>query len=63
MAVPLNNQERLSFEEIKNLLRELDLSAKLTYILRGGFPIPCCGGYLSVDDGGLIHFVEKEEEE
>lgn len=42
-------------------LRELYLFAKLIYIVRGGFPISCLGGFLSVDEGGFIQFVEKEE--
>mgnify|MGYP001761900220 CR=1 FL=1 len=59
VSVPLKKKAAVPFETIKNFLKELQLSAKLIYIIRVGFPIP--GGLLSVDNGGFIHFVEKEE--
>ena len=49
-------------ELISDILGELSLSAKRIYVVPGGSPIsiPDLNGVVSVDDDGLIHFVEKE---
>ena len=60
--VVLTNQQ-IGFTEslLEELLIQLSLSAKLNYIVPGGFPIPFLGGYISVTDGRIINFVEDGE--
>lgn len=41
---------------LASVLKGMSLSAKVTVIVRGGYPIPCGGKMLSVDDSGQIHF-------
>jgi hypothetical protein len=58
LAIPPQSSP-FSFEQLKHLLKELSLSAKVTFVVRGGFAIPCADGRFSVDESGLIHLVEK----
>jgi len=45
VTFPLSNkEEKLSFEEIENLLKELGLSGKVICIGRGSAPVPCFWG-------------------
>lgn len=47
LAIPQQSQSAAALfpvEQIDNLLRELSLAAKVTFVVRGGFPIPCVNG-------------------
>ena len=59
VALPLNSKEKVSFEKTKELLADLGLSAKEIFIIKGGAPVPCYGGILSVGQDGLIQFLPK----
>ena len=46
-----------SLDKLEWLLKELTLKANVTRVVKGGLPIPCCGGKLSLDEEGNIHFL------
>ena len=60
VAPPRNNQENISLQQIENLVKEMELSAKLICIVRGGAPLPCYGGILSVGQDGFLKYFQKE---
>lgn len=61
VRIPIYNQKDFNVKMFTELIEELDLIAKVTIIVPGGFPIPFVGGDIFLNREGDIQIITESE--